>query len=203
MAEPAPSRRTSPTKRAILDAALELASARGITGTSMDDVAQLAGVAKGSLYYNFSSKDRLFEVLLEEGIVAVAARLSARSAGLSGREALRALVDGVITLTQENTEFAKLMAAELFRMDRSWQQSFAALRHEVLELFATALDAAAAAGDGAGSAPTPRPARLIGAAGVFGASLLAGLEWLVFEPTLPRETVVEAVLEQLSLGGER
>lgn len=201
MAEPAPSRRTSPTKRAILDAALELASARGITGTSMDDVAQLAGVAKGSLYYNFSSKDRLFEVLLEEGIVAVAARLSERSAGLAGREALRALVDGVITLTQENTEFAKLMAAELFRMDRSWQQSFAALRHEVLGLFATALDVAA--GDGTGSAPTPRPARLIGAAGVFGASLLAGLEWLVFEPDLPRETVVEAVLEQLSLGGER
>ncbi|MBC9928219.1 MULTISPECIES: TetR/AcrR family transcriptional regulator [unclassified Leucobacter] len=202
MAEPAPTRRTSPTKRAILDAALELASARGITGTSMDDVAQLAGVAKGSLYYNFSSKDRLFEVLLEEGIVAVAARLSERSAGLSGQEALRALVAGVITLTQENTEFAKLMAAELFRMDRSWQQSFAALRHEVLGLFATALDAAAVE-NGAGSASTPRPARLIGAAGVFGASLLAGLEWLVFEPDLPRETVVEAVLAQLSLSGER
>ncbi|MDY7558038.1 helix-turn-helix domain-containing protein [Cryobacterium sp. 10C3] len=69
--------RATGTKRAILDAALELAATRGITGTTMDDVAELAHVAKGSLYYNFSSKDKLFEALLEEG--------SARSPTPSGR----------------------------------------------------------------------------------------------------------------------
>lgn len=53
--------RISPTKQAILAAALELGAQNGISGTTMDEVAERAGVAKGSVYYNFSSKDKLFE----------------------------------------------------------------------------------------------------------------------------------------------
>lgn len=179
--------RTTPTKRAILDAALLLASQRGITGTSMDDVAQLAGVAKGSLYYNFASKDRLFEALLEEGVGALADRLRERRDGREGEDALRALVEALIELMQENISFAKLMAAEMFRTDRSWQESFAALRREVLGLFAEVLD-------GVGG---PEGGTLMRASAVFGAALLAGLEWMVFEPSLPREHVVEQILASI------
>ena len=67
--------RVSGTKRSILDAALELASLNGITGTTMEEVAVRAGVAKGSVYYNFSSKDKLFEQLLLDGIGALAETL--------------------------------------------------------------------------------------------------------------------------------
>ena len=82
--------RATGTKRAILDAALELAATRGITGTTMDDVAELAGVAKGSLYYNFSSKDNLFEALLQEGVGALAETLrEARPACTAGPRSRR------------------------------------------------------------------------------------------------------------------
>ena len=41
------------TREAIMDAATELFAARGVTSTSIDDIAERAGIAKGSIYYNF------------------------------------------------------------------------------------------------------------------------------------------------------
>jgi AcrR family transcriptional regulator len=47
----------------ILDAALELFRQYGYRRTSMEDIAQTANVAKGTLYIYFKSKDELFEAL--------------------------------------------------------------------------------------------------------------------------------------------
>lgn len=43
-----------------MEAATALFSQKGYYETGMDDVAQLAGVAKGSLYYHFKNKSQLF-----------------------------------------------------------------------------------------------------------------------------------------------
>ena len=181
------------TKRAILDAALELAATRGITGTTMDDVAELAGVAKGSLYYNFSSKDNLFEALLQEGVGALAETLRGARAGLQGRAALEALITVLLDRIEANAGLAKLMAAEIFRTDRAWQKTLFALRHDALAVFAEAIAEAKPATAAAGTSG-------LMASSVFGAVLMAGLEWLVFEPERRRDEVSAAILESLSGG---
>ena len=53
------------TKQLIVDAAVAVAAQHGISGASMDQIAETAGVAKGSLYYNFASKDALEHALDE------------------------------------------------------------------------------------------------------------------------------------------
>ncbi|TFD32059.1 TetR/AcrR family transcriptional regulator [Cryobacterium cryoconiti] len=181
------------TKRAILDATLELAATKGISGTTMDEVAERAGVAKGSLYYNFSSKDRLFEELLQEGVGALADTLRAASAGLHGRAALEALVRALLDGIAANTALSKLMAAEIFRTDRTWQKTLFALRHEALAVFADAI---------AEAKPGSRADGTCGlmASSVFGAVLMSGLEWLVFEPERPRDEVAAAIVGSLSGG---
>lgn len=193
--------RTSPTKRAILDAALELAATRGITGTTMDDVAERAGVAKGSLYYNFSSKDQLFEVLLEEGVGALAENLRAARAGVTGWAAIEALVVSLLDRFAANAPLAKLMAGEIFRTDRAWQKTLFGLRHEALAVFAEAIDEALphAAGAASGAVAMPGASSLM-ASSVFGAVLMSGLEWLVFEPERSRDEVAAAILATLSGG---
>ncbi len=212
--------RSSGTKRAILDAALELAATRGITGTTMDDVAERAGVAKGSLYYNFSSKDQLFEALLEEGVGALAENLRLARGSLTGWAAIEALVAALLNRIESNAALAKLMASEIFRTDRAWQKTLFALRHEALLVFAEAIDeasAVAAAGGSAEHAAVPNatdatdsagaasgsPAIVAGtstimASSVFGAVLMSGLEWLVFEPERSRDEVAAAILASLS-----
>jgi AcrR family transcriptional regulator len=51
-------------REAILAAALEEFSARGFAATRLDDVAQRAGVAKGTIYLYFRDKESLFQELV-------------------------------------------------------------------------------------------------------------------------------------------
>jgi len=183
--------RETGSKRAILDAALDLAAEQGISGTSMDDVAQRAGVAKGTLYYNFASKDKIFEGLLLEGMSALTEALRSARSGKVGWAAIQALVETLLERIAGNTALARVIAGEIFRTDRTWQESSFEFRHAALAEFACAIDEALP--------PDARPGRSgLMASGVFGATLLVGLEWLVFDPECPREEVVQAVLATFS-----
>ena len=50
--------------RAILDSAREVLARRGFTGTSMDEIARMAGVGKDTLYRRWKSKELLVQHLL-------------------------------------------------------------------------------------------------------------------------------------------
>jgi AcrR family transcriptional regulator len=52
-------------RSAILDAAGGVFTEKGFEATRMDDVARAAGIAKGLLYKHFTSKDALFEALVD------------------------------------------------------------------------------------------------------------------------------------------
>lgn len=65
---PPATRSRSRSRQKILVAALQAFSRRGFHETKMDEIATLAGVAKGTLYYNFPSKSDLFTALVNEGM---------------------------------------------------------------------------------------------------------------------------------------
>ena len=50
----------------VLEAAERAFLARGFSGTSMDEIAELAGVSKRTVYSNFSSKQALFATVIRE-----------------------------------------------------------------------------------------------------------------------------------------
>jgi AcrR family transcriptional regulator len=56
----------SSKRRQILDGARRVFFADGFDGASMNDVARVAGVSKGTLYVYFDSKEALFEALIRE-----------------------------------------------------------------------------------------------------------------------------------------
>lgn len=61
----------------ILNGALTVFHKRGFAATRMDDVAQAAGISKGTIYLYFKNKKALLEALIERGMKPVAARLKA------------------------------------------------------------------------------------------------------------------------------
>ncbi|MCC3269745.1 TetR/AcrR family transcriptional regulator [Arthrobacter gengyunqii] len=183
--------RQSGTKRAILDAALELAADNGITGTTMENVAERAGVAKGSVYYNFTSKDGLFEELLLEGVGVLAETVRNARSSQTGWPALQSMVRALLETVADNRALARLLAAEIFRTDRAWQHSLELLRREVLGEFIIPIRET--------SPPAEMDGRLEVVAGsVFGAALIGGLEWLVFSPERSLDEVTESVLYAIS-----
>jgi AcrR family transcriptional regulator len=57
----------------ILEGARRLFAANGFDGTSIDDIAEAAGVAKGAVYHHFASKEAVFLRVLEDVQAAIAA----------------------------------------------------------------------------------------------------------------------------------
>jgi AcrR family transcriptional regulator len=81
--------RAAERREAIIEAALEEFVARGFAATRLDDVAQRAGVAKGTIYLHFEDKEALFQELVRTALVPLIGRLAAPpSAGGSVRAAL-------------------------------------------------------------------------------------------------------------------
>jgi AcrR family transcriptional regulator len=61
----------------LIDAALAAFAQAGFGGTKIDDIAQRAGVAKGTVYRYFATKDELFEAVVRENITPLFLHLDA------------------------------------------------------------------------------------------------------------------------------
>ncbi|HLU61385.1 MAG TPA: TetR family transcriptional regulator [Gammaproteobacteria bacterium] len=53
------------TREKLLDAAARMFCARGVTATSLDDIAREAGMTRGAIYWHFRNKQDLIEALME------------------------------------------------------------------------------------------------------------------------------------------
>lgn len=164
-------RRRAGTRSQIVDAAVRLVARQGFSATSVEDIAAEAKVAKGSVYYNFESKQDILAAALAEGGQRLQDSLATARADLHGRAALDALTTALLSSMQAHPDFAKLMAAEVFRAERAWQETIGAVRGITIGMFEQVLEEL-------------RPGEDVSvlAAAMFGAVLLAGLEWLVVQP---------------------
>src|SRR5690348_17964621 len=77
--------RSAATIADILAAARKLFAGEGFDGTSIDDIAAKAGVAKGAVYHHFDSKEAIFTRVLED--------VQAEIAALPPSAAMRTLSD--------------------------------------------------------------------------------------------------------------
>ena len=121
-ASPQARRRRNPqaSRRAILDAAEELFSARGYDGASLGEIGRRAGTSSALPAYFFGGKDGLYRAVLERllaereerlgPLAATAAELLERTGEL--RAALEVLIDGYIDFLRERPALVRLMARE-------------------------------------------------------------------------------------------
>ena len=63
------------TRQRIIDAAREVFLSRGVSRTSMEQIAAQAGVTRGAIYWHFSNKTELFSALREQVILPLIDRM--------------------------------------------------------------------------------------------------------------------------------
>jgi AcrR family transcriptional regulator len=68
--------RAAERRAAIVEAAMQEFIARGFAATRLDDIAERAGVAKGTIYLHFKDKESMFEELIRTAIVPLVGRLA-------------------------------------------------------------------------------------------------------------------------------
>ena len=82
-------RKAARKRRQIMDGARTVFLSGGFDGASMNDIARVAGVSKGTLYVYFDSKEQLFEALIREDRKQQAERLVFPGEPGDARELLR------------------------------------------------------------------------------------------------------------------
>lgn len=179
--------RTDVTKRKLFDATLRLAGTRGMVGLTVDEIAAEAGVAKGTVYYNFGSKDGLIDALLRYGVDLLAARLGSVDGDAS--DTLSRLIDGMLAFFAEYPTFAQLLVSELWRTPGQWQQTLSLLREQVTSIIRAQLQRLADAGELPAGVEVPTAS-----AALFGTVLVVALDWQVFAPERTRDEVRDSVL---------
>lgn len=183
------SRRREDTRQRLYEAAVDLIAERGYSATTVEDIAERAGVAKGTVYYNFPSKTALFEELLRHGVGLLTAAFREAVVDRTPREAVAALVRAQLEYIQRYRAFAQLLLSEMWRTNREWQQTLRLLREEALNVIAGVLQRGIDEDD----FPADLDVRLASSA-LFGVVLVVAVDWLVFQPDRPVEDVQDALM---------
>jgi AcrR family transcriptional regulator len=183
------SRRREDTRQKLFEAAVELIAEQGFSATTVDDIALRAGVAKGTVYYNFKSKTVLFEELLRHGVSLLTEEFRAAVAGRPARDAVRALIRAELEYIRRYRAFAQLLLSEMWRTNREWQQTLVLLREQAIGVIAETVQSGVDSGD----LPPELDVRVASAA-LFGVGLVVAVDWLVFQPDRDIADVEESLL---------
>ncbi len=169
--------RREATRQKLYQAAVTLIAEQGFSATTVDQIAERAGVAKGTVYYNFASKTALFEALLERGVRLLTDGFRDAAEGRTPTEALDAIVRAELQFIARYQPFAQLLLSEMWRTNRAWQQTLRLVRDEAVSVVEDVIRAGVAAGD-----YRPDTDTRMAATAVFGMVLVAALDWLAFQP---------------------
>jgi AcrR family transcriptional regulator len=169
--------RRAATRQKLYEAAVTLIAEQGFSATTVDQIAERAGVAKGTVYYNFASKTALFEGLLEQGVRLLTDGFREAAGGRTPTEALDAIVRTELQFIARYQAFAQLLLSEMWRTNRAWQQTLQLVRDEAVSVIEDVIGAGVAAGDYRADTDTR-----MAATAVFGMVLVAALDWLAFQP---------------------
>ncbi|WUH93982.1 TetR/AcrR family transcriptional regulator [Streptomyces sp. NBC_00433] len=191
--------RRQATRRKLYAAAVTLIAEQGFSATTVDEIAERAGVAKGTVYYNFASKNDLFEELLRDGVDRLRdalrqAATTATACGGSGVDALDAMIHAGLRFIVRYPSFTQLYVAELWRTNRAWQDTLTLVRRQAVSVVEEVLSAAVAAGELSEDIDVQ-----LTASALFGMVLVAALDWQAFQPERSIDDV-HAALSRLLQG---
>lgn len=149
----------------ILRAASELFAERGYHATSLEDIAARVGIAKGTIYLHFASKDDLVVALMKQGFdLYVKAFQEALESATTPRDKLRAVIEQFTTVAAHKgyVSFTGLMQnpAILSRMHEMREQMHQRWERP-RQLLAAAIEEGKAAGDFDPELPTALIASLL------------------------------------------
>jgi AcrR family transcriptional regulator len=191
--------RRQATRQKLYAAAVTLIAEQGFSATTVDEIAERAGVAKGTVYYNFASKNDLFEELLRHGVglLTLSLRRAADETAAHGGtrvDAMDAMIRAGLEFIVRYPSFTQLYVAELWRTNRTWQDTLMTVRQEAVAVVEKVLGEAVAAGEVSDEIDVP-----LTASALFGMVLVAALDWQAFQPERSLDEV-HAALSRLLQG---
>lgn len=177
--------RATDSKERLFAASMTLLGHRGINAVSVDEIARAAGVSKGTVYYNFGSKDSMIGALLAFGADILLEELEQYAEQSDGLQALEAMVVSAFRFVERYPSYAQLWISEQQRSESLWGEQLSDFREQITALIRQVLRR---------TVQVPEPLLQVAASAMFGATLLTARERAVTTPVPRLEVYVQAVL---------
>jgi len=164
---------------------MQLLGARGPNAVSVDEIAQIAGVSKGTVYYNFGSKDKMIGQVLEFGADMLVAELVEASTLPEPRDALRTMASIAIDFVEKYPSFAQIWISEQLRPESDWGDQITPVYTRVTSTIIEVIDRIVVLAQ-----EEKQPV----ATAIFGAALFSARLRAASENPENRETILNSVL---------
>ena len=110
------------TKRKIFETSMKLFAEKGYDATSIEEITATVGVAKGTLYYHFSSKEEIFNFLVEEGVKLLKNSIAIKTDKLDNTiDKLRAIILIQIKVLVKYESFMTIILSQIWGNDQRSQ----------------------------------------------------------------------------------
>lgn len=107
------------TKRKIFETSMKLFAEKGYDATSIEDITATVGVAKGTLYYHFTSKEEIFDFLVEEGIKLLQNSVDIKTAKYSNYlDKIKAIILIQIKIVNKYEEVINIILSQLWGKEK-------------------------------------------------------------------------------------
>lgn len=107
------------TKRAIFDKSMQLFADKGYNDTSVEEITAVAGVAKGTFYYHFSSKEEVFNFLIDEGMKLLMNNIEIKTnKSQNSIDKIKAIILIQVKIVAKYEHFIRLVLGEMWGKDK-------------------------------------------------------------------------------------
>ncbi len=128
------------TKRKIFETSMKLFAEKGYDATSIEEITATVGVAKGTLYYHFSSKEEIFQFLVEEGVKLLKNSIAIKTDKLTNSiDKIRAIVLIELKVLVKYEDFMTIILSEIWgtgtrsKMCRNYVFEYIQMIQEIVE----------------------------------------------------------------------
>ena len=128
------------TKRKIFETSMKLFAEKGYDATSIEEITATVGVAKGTLYYHFSSKEEIFQFLVEEGVKLLTNSITIKTAKLTNSlDKIKAIVLIELKVLVKYESFMTIILSEIWgtgsrsKMCRDYVFEYIQMIQEIVE----------------------------------------------------------------------
>jgi AcrR family transcriptional regulator len=129
-------------RRQLLDVAVDVFAERGFHGTSMDEVAEAAGVTKPVLYQHFDSKRELFVELLDDVGSHLVQAVTAAVGGATGpRQRVEAGFEAYFDFVTQQTNAFRILFGGGARRDEEFNDAVRRVEDVIAAAIATLIEA--------------------------------------------------------------
>lgn len=135
------------TRERILDAAMELFSAKGFHDTKLDEIVTQASASKGSIYFHFPNKEKLFIALVDQFADLIERRAKEAIAGEADSiRRVQAALEAALETFSDYRRPAKLLLVQAVGLGTVFERKRIEVNDRFVLLIQTYLDEAVADG---------------------------------------------------------